>query len=227
MISGLYPAFDHWHKTGTVWLYSDPHFGDKEMPDRLSDEEQIRSINSKVGKKDTLIILGDIGDIECVKRLRGYKVLITGNHDSGVSNYKRKKLTESFKFGTVSRDEVIEKAKERQPGYRPIKVYSGLWGMYVDMDNGLFDEIYTGPLIIGEKIILSHEPVDVPWAFNLHGHVHNPNFKSSGRSLNLCSELIDYTPVSLNKLAKDGFTSKIDTIHRIAIDKAAEGGGRH
>ena len=35
-----------------------------------------------------------------------------------------------------------------------------------------FDEIYSGPLIISEKIILSHEPGEVPWALNIHGHDH-------------------------------------------------------
>ena len=41
-------------------------------------------------------------------------------------------------------------------------------------DNHLFDEVYTGPLVIGEKIILSHEPLpNIDWALNLHGHNHN------------------------------------------------------
>ena len=73
MIQGLYDIFAHWHAQGTVWLYSDPHFGDKELAagviNRPTDEEQIRLINSKVGKKDTLIILGDFGDIEFAKKV--------------------------------------------------------------------------------------------------------------------------------------------------------------
>lgn len=28
MIAGLYDCFDHWHKEGTLFIYSDPHFGD-------------------------------------------------------------------------------------------------------------------------------------------------------------------------------------------------------
>ena len=76
-IAGLYKCFDHWHKEGTVWIYSDPHFGDKELaagkPGRPTDEEHIKLINSCVGRKDTLIILGDVGDIECAKKLRGYR----------------------------------------------------------------------------------------------------------------------------------------------------------
>ena len=79
-IAGLYKIFDHWHATGTVWLYSDPHFGDEELaagtPGRPTDEEQIKMINAKVGRKDTLIILGDVGDVECARQLRGRKILI-------------------------------------------------------------------------------------------------------------------------------------------------------
>ena len=93
MIEGLYKCFDHWHKQGTVWLYSDTHFNEDEdlhvpFSNRPSAEEQIKMINSKVGRKDTLILLGDVGDIECAQQLRGYKILIKGNHDGGLSNYE-------------------------------------------------------------------------------------------------------------------------------------------
>lgn len=179
MIPGLYDTFKHWGQQGTVWLYSDPHFGDKELaagtPGRPSDEEQIKLINSKVGKKDTLIILGDIGDIECAKKLKGYKVLIMGNHDAGKTNY-----TEAF------------------------------------------NEVYEGALFIGEKIILSHEPINIPFALNIHGHVHSKNAKTDFKHLNVCSDVIGYTPINMNQLMKSGPTSKIDTIHRVTIDKATE-----
>jgi hypothetical protein len=40
--------------------------------------------------------------------------------------------------------------------------------------NGLFNEIYTGPLFIADKILLSHEPVHgLTWCLNIHGHDHN------------------------------------------------------
>ena len=60
MIQGLYDIFKHWHTTGTVWVYSDTHFNDKELGEgvaaRPSTEEHLKLINSKVGKKDTLIL---------------------------------------------------------------------------------------------------------------------------------------------------------------------------
>lgn len=92
MIKTLYPCFQHWSKTGSVWLYSDTHFGDsklrKYIPDRPNDEAQIKNINRCVHSNDTLIHLGDVGDINAITKLNGYKVLITGNHDRGVTYYQ-------------------------------------------------------------------------------------------------------------------------------------------
>ena len=176
-IAGLYKIFDHWHATGTVWLYSDPHFGDKDLAagqsNRPDDETQIKLINSKVGRKDVLLLLGDVGDIECAKKLRGYKVLIMGNHDSGRTNYE-----------------------------------------------GVFDEVYEGPLMISEKLILSHEPVNVPWAHNIHGHDHTGR-QTKGRT-NVCAEAINFTPINFNQWMKAGHLSRIETIHRATIDTATE-----
>lgn len=178
MIAGLYKQFDKWSANGTVWLYSDPHFGDKELaagiPNRPSPEEMVKLINSKVGRKDTLIILGDIGDIEYAKQLRGYKVLIAGNHDAGLSNYE-----------------------------------------------DVFAEVYGGPLFISEKILLSHEPVDLPWAFNFHGHNHKGGANKYNQ-LNVCADVIGYVPLNLNQLVKQGVASRVESIHRDTIDKATE-----
>ena len=177
MISGFYKCFDHWHKQGTVWIYSDTHFNDKELeigyPDRPSAADHVKLINSKVGKKDTLILLGDVGDIEYARQLKGYKILICGNHDSGRTNYE-----------------------------------------------GIFDEIYEGPLVIGEKYILSHEPLDIPWAFNFHGHDHAGAFRKN--HLNCCADVVGYLPINLNQFIKTGPASKIETVHRDTIDKATE-----
>ena len=178
MIQGLYKCFQHWSINGAVWLYSDTHFGDSDCklmdPNWPEPDEQIKRINSKVGRKDTLILLGDVGNIEYAAKLRGYKVLICGNHDIGYSKYE-----------------------------------------------DIFDEVYSGPLMIGEKLILSHEPLfDVNWAFNIHGHVHSGGNTVSGH-LNVCSNVIGYTPISLNKFIKSGRLKEVQTIHRQTIDKAS------
>ena len=79
MIKGLYKIFDHWHKEGSTWIISDTHFGDEELarafPNRPTAEEQVKMINKYAGKHDTLIILGDVGDVDYVRKLRaGYKI---------------------------------------------------------------------------------------------------------------------------------------------------------
>ena len=179
MISSLYKPFQHWSAQGTIWLYADPHFNEDDdlqmpFPNRPSAEEHIKLINSKVGRKDTLLLLGDVGDIECAKKLRGYKVLIKGNHDVGLSNYEE-----------------------------------------------VFDEVYGGPLMISEKIILSHEPLDIDWAFNIHGHTHMLMKQRKGH-LCVCSDAIGYLPVNFNQFIKSGRLKEVESIHRSTIDQATE-----
>lgn len=177
MIKSLYPPFRKWTEKGTLWVYSDPHYSDPEMKELrtnyIGDEEQIRRINSKVGKHDTIIFLGDIGNEEMVRKIRGYKVLIMGNHDRGASNY-----------------------------------------------TDIFDEVYEGPLFIAEKLILSHEPINLPFAYNIHGHDHANELRD--HHLNVCAEHINYTPVNVDREIKRGLLSKVDSIHRTTIDRATE-----
>ena len=177
-LPGVYKIFNDRWAGQTVWIISDTHFADEDlragMPGRPSDEELVRRINMKVGRKDTLIVLGDVGDIEFAKQLRGYKVLICGNHDVGHTVYEE-----------------------------------------------VFDEVYSGPLMIGEKIILSHEPIPgITWAVNVHGHNHNKNSKNDANHFNVCADVIEYEPINFNQWLKAGHLSKIETLHRKTINKA-------
>ena len=226
MIQGLYKIFDHWHQEGTLYIYSDPHFNDPDLKkgiERPSAEELVKLINSKVGRKDTIIILGDIVDIEPVKKIRGYKVLIMGNHDSGRTNYERVKAEMYFPQKVYQRDEAFLETQKKYPdcNYSVSEWYDFNKDEYcwkVIADNMLFDEVYEGPLMIGEKLILSHEPIDVPWAFNMHGHDHVGR-KRKGH-MNVCADVIGYIPVNMNQFMKSGALAHIDTIHRETIDKA-------
>lgn len=181
----LYQCFaEKWCRGGNIWIYSDPHFGDSKAVRfrdyKADDAIQIRNINSKVGKKDTIIFLGDIGNPECISKIRGYKVLIKGNHDVGTSNYQY-----------------------------------------------LFNEIYDGPLTINNKIILSHEPINLPFIFNIHGHKHDLPHKYDDHHLNVCAEAINYTPISLLSLIKNGAAAHVDDIHRVVIDAATKRKGAY
>lgn len=147
MFKHLYKTFaDRYYRGGSIYLYSDPHFGDLDCYRRRFgkditeadvarlDQMQIDNINKTAFKNDTLIMLGDIGDLKCVAKLRvGYKVLVMGNHDKGETNY------------------------EKRDG------------------NNLFDEVYPGKLYISDKIKLSHEPSPEDGIINLHGHDHAHN----------------------------------------------------
>lgn len=166
----LYHSFKHWYRGGTIFFYSDPHFSDEEVkelrPNHLNDQEQVASINKVLGKRDTIIILGDVGNPEFLKQIKGYKVLILGNHDNGASKYQD----------------------------------------YVD-------EVFEGPLMISPKILLTHEPVEFKYAFNIHGHDHsNTKFKDN-MHLNLCAEVINYTPVKFKDIIDSGKLGKVPSIH--------------
>lgn len=108
-----------------------------------------------------------------LKKIKGYKILIRGNHDVGRTNYE-----------------------------------------------DTFNEIYEGPLMIAEKFILSHEPLDIPWAFNFHGHDHVGTYRRN--HMNCCADVVGYLPVNLNQVMKSGPASKIISVHRITIDDAIQ-----
>ena len=227
-IAGLYKIFNHWHEQGTLWIYSDPHFNDPDLKkgiDRPSADELVQKINSKVGRKDTIVILGDICDIEYVKKIRGYKVLIMGNHDAGRTNYERCWWKEWFDKDKYSRDEALAEMQRMYPGCRYTidedwSFRSPFETWVITADNMLFDEVYEGPLMIGEKLILSHEPIDVPWAFNIHGHDHVGHKRKN--HMNVCADVIGYVPVNMNQFMKSGAMAHVETIHRDTIDKATE-----
>lgn len=180
-LPGIYDTFNKlWNDYQTIFIISDLHFSDEDLrqgfPNRPSDEELVRRINAKVGRKDVLILLGDCGNPEFVRQLRGYKVLIAGNHEPGLSAF-----------------------------------------------NEIFDEIYSGALIIGEKIILSHEPIPgISWAMNIHGHNHNKNSKNDVNHFNVCADVIEYEPINFNQWLKAGHLARIETLHRQIINGATE-----
>lgn len=183
MIKTLYPYFQHWSEKGGIYLVSDTHFFDNDreyMGYHISNEDQFYLLKDTCHKNDTLIHLGDVGNLEYIKKLNCYKVLIMGNHDQSV-----------------------EKMKE------------------------YFDEVYSGPLWISQKLVLSHEPIVIedshfgmPIAFNIHGHDHGKNFWDDEYHLNICQNIYGYVPLNLNQFIKSGYLKKIKDIHRLTIDNA-------
>lgn len=231
MIDSLYPCFKHWGEKGGIFIFSDPHFEDEDLVnvynDRPSANELVRRINSKVGKCDTLICLGDVGALSYVPFLRGYKVLVMGNHDVGRTIYERKVHTARYYYWKYTKEEVLNKMKALYPNCKYTIREEVNFRRYpyeewvVTVDNGLFDEVYEGPIMISPKLVLSHEPIDCTgWAYNIHGHVHARTRKNDECHYNVCADCHDYLPLNLNQFLKSGALSKISSIHRQTIDEA-------
>ena len=253
MYKHLYDCFQHFYnENGAIYIISDTHFSDEEsyrfrFPEEFDfddltdisedtkktaikniiehlDAYQIKNINRRVGKNDCLILLGDVGNTDCIAKLKaGYKVLILGNHDVGATTYKKQ---ESFK----------ELPQNTEYNLRNVVDIYGQKLLYET--NNLFDEVYEGTLQISPKIILSHEPVDYKYCFNIHGHVH-PQSKecfevkthlqylkdikdTNLKSLNCCAEYLNYEPINFNDIIKSGVLKEIEDIHRSTIDRAIE-----
>ena len=229
-LTGLYDIFAKNWEGQTVWVTSDTHFGDADLragfPNRPSDEDLVKLMNTQCGKRDVLIHLGDVGDIEYVRQLRAqHKVLIMGNHDAGATNYKRQIIHKVYDQDVYTKEQVVAEMRAAYPGWK-ISI-SESWEFHspfkrwnVTIDNLLFDEVYEGPLMVAEKLLFSHERVDVPWAFNAHGHDHKG--AKHANCMNVCLDANSYKMINLNQFLKQGHTAKVQTIHRATIDGAIE-----
>ena len=247
MLPQLYEKFQHWSDGGSVWIYSDPHFDDSDCtymdPRWPAPAVQIDIINSLVHKGDTLIILGDIGNVEYIKQLKpAYKVLITGNHDAGTSKYKKTICHEIKEINIECTDNeqyikdidieesIFRKNLFEKYPYAKIYInekfdfYAPFHYFYATVDNNLFDEVYDGPLFIGDKILLSHEPIELGFGLNIHGHTHDrPPFGLHDLNhFNVCSNCVDFKPINLKDIINSGYLKRVETIHRITINKASE-----
>lgn len=178
MIEGLYPQFAKWSEKGAVFVIADLHLGESEdlrqaYPNRPTDEELVKKVNSIAGKGSTLIVCGDIGtNLELIGKLRANIVLLRGNHDHLGEYYK-----------------------------------------------DVVSEFYEGPLIISPKIILSHEPFQTPYLYNIHGHNHSgPQYQYG--AMDVCADIINYVPVNLNQFVKSGKLKECKNIHQETVDKA-------
>ena len=232
MIESLYEPFKHWSEMSGVFILSDTHFNDSDckLMDKnwISVDEQVDRINKLVHKNDTLIILGDVGDTRYISRLKaGYKVLVMGNHDTGRSNFERKIITKRFSKDMYTREDALNKMKEDYPDCKysvseEYDFHSPFESWVISADNKLFDEVYEGPLMIGEKIFLSHEPIlGIDWCLNIHGHDHSGR-KIDNYHLNLASNVCNYTPINLKNEIKNGLLANVLSIHRMTIDNASK-----
>lgn len=178
----LYPCFNHWQEKGNIKIISDTHFSDTDrsfMGYVIDEKTQANNIinNLKVG--DTLVHLGDVGDMAYMDYIKSRMpkvryVLITGNHDAAETR-----------------------------------------------DRDIWDEIYEGPVMISDRIMLSHEPMLNSAWFNIHGHDHTIH-NEDGFHMNLAANVFNYGVLNLNNTIKMGLLKDVKGIHRITIDNATE-----
>ena len=232
MIPTLYDKFKPWSERGSVYIISDTHFEDSDCKlmdaNWITPQEHIDIIKRTVHKNDTLIHLGDVGNPKWMEQIKAYKVLIMGNHDESATKFKRNKKETVFLDHCT--DEEIKKMQQEG------RIDESSYHLYYQKftrgwrDNNLFDEVYTGPLFIAEKILLSHEPIvnGSTW-YNIHGHDHNSkklpweedDFMDYWNEINLASNVVNYQVFNLGKAIKEGLLSCVDGVHRLTIDKAS------
>lgn len=221
MIKMLYEPFQKWCENGNIYIISDTHFDDPDTklmdPGWIAPEDHIRIINSVVHKNDTLIHLGDVGDPKYMSEIKAHKVLIMGNHDETATKFQKKnEFIGLDEYSAIEIKDMLKKGEIESVAYEFHKPFIRGY-----RSNGLFDEIYKGPLMIAEKILLSHEPVETNWCLNIHGHDHNGSISSDKYHLNLAANVVGFKVFDLGKAIKDGLVSDIDSLHRIVIDNAA------
>lgn len=230
-IPGVYDIFNQeFERYATIWVMSDTHFNEndikKAFPQRPSDDDLVKQINSICGKRDLVLLLGDVGDTSYLAKLRAKVWLILGNHDLGKTNYQRTTSKKRFDKQGFQRQEALDEMKRLYPNCR-YSISEGYqfrspfeyWD--VTADNMLADQIFEGPVMLGEKILLSHEPVlAVPWCLDIHGHNHQGPQQSDCYHYNVALEVNDYKPTNLKQLMTSGLLSHIETLHRATIDGA-------
>lgn len=236
-LSGVYDFFNEqfFSRVDDVFAVSDTHFGDQELrdgtPARMTDDEMVAAINKVCGKASALVHLGDVGDLSYVQKLRAkVKILVLGNHDGAAANYKRDRKVISLDRDKYSREEAIQYACDSYPGYvitsieeawHPTLAPFERW--VIGLDNKLFDYVFEGPVFLGEKLVLSHEPIPmITYAMNLHGHIHAAKRPDGNLyHYNINWDVIKQ-PYHLSAALKKGLLSKITTLHRQTIDYATK-----
>lgn len=112
MIASLYEPFKKWSEHGSVWLISDPHFEDEDCllmnPNWLSPNQYVEILNKQIQKSDTLVCLGDCGNLEWFDKIKaGRKVLIKGNHDDKGNSYYAPYFDEVYDGALFISDKIL------------------------------------------------------------------------------------------------------------------------
>lgn len=137
MINSLYEPFKKWSDGGSVWLISDPHFDDEDTklmnPNWIDPQEYVDILNKNIYKGDTLVCLGDCGELEWFKKIRaGHKVLIKGNHDDKGNSYYKSVFDEVYSGALFIAPQILL-------SHEPIYGLQFCVGIHGHCHNGIYD----------------------------------------------------------------------------------------
>jgi calcineurin-like phosphoesterase family protein len=139
--------------------------------------------------------------IAMIGKIKGYKVLITGNHDKGSSVYEE--YFDEVYTGCLTISDRIILSHEPIENCPPF-----LFNIHGHDHSGRDFITY----------VLKDYDVDMSGSEMTKNYLTCiKNYKLN--KLNLCAEWINYTPVSLADIIKSGVLTNISTIHRDYLDK--------
>lgn len=192
----------------TTWYTADTHFGHARIIEYCQrpfatvqemDEGLVERWNERVADDDHVLVLGDFAlgkiaeSLQVVRRLKGHKVLVSGNHDRSWYGMDRKKAT-SHAWAARYLDSGFESVLAGHPVY----------------DHHLPG--YDGPVTLshfpyvgdshGEDRYVDFRPTHRKGHVLLHGHVHDawPHQTRPGLQLNVGVDVNDYAPVPAAEL---------------------------
>lgn len=161
-----------------VLLWSDTHFFHRKVSELRGfssveehDEFLCEKWSAKVGKKDQIILLGDmtIGSaqrmLELVEKLPGTKHLITGNHDQVHPMHKKSHTAQKKWFGVFDSIQAFDKRK--------------FGGREFLLSHFPFSGDHDG--IVDRHVEFRLRPSELPL---IHGHVHD-EWKVNGNQINV------------------------------------------
>ena len=212
--------------TPETFIVSDPHFGHNKIflkePNRLLGEEKpkkafkrlCKNWNAVVGKKDSILCLGDmfgVSGVRYIDKLKGKKSLILGNHDIKPHN---KELLYSSDFG-ILHGICLRIPNGEEIASEATKQHNNLSGYEQECLSVLVADAGAMRVMFSHDPLFERHPSDerfyalfalLEWLFAqcrcdvvIHGHIHSHN-ASDSRCINACVDVTDYAPIRLGAL---------------------------
>jgi calcineurin-like phosphoesterase family protein len=188
----------------TVWFTSDLHLGHAricelaERPFASVEEmnaELVRRWNERVEPHDYVWVLGDLcmgklsDSLAIASRLRGFKILVPGNHDRVSELYKGSDV-KKLQWRSDYQGAGFVLAREHVTQFELVP------RVFVDLNHFPYHGDH-----VGEERYPEARPYD-HGRWLLHGHLHCKERVTGERQLHVGVDAWDYAPVSAEELAK-------------------------